>query len=298
MHWKGTCYDIAAFQPSIGLARHRPWAGSPPFDMTRFHSLLILLLCGLTSCANYEDKRIRQLLNEKGFGTRAQGKASLENYVSGGDGVVFLVDPSVLVMPGAERLVLLTQLQKVGIDGTILLPYVGPVMVLGLTERELKRLVESQLAAFFNVDIQVTPRILDRGKHFFAFGEVLQKGRVPYFKADLNLLEAVTYVRPTSLANMGRVRLIKPDADNPFVVTVNIRDMIMTGNTRYNFPIDENDFLYLPPTWLGGLSRFIEKLLQPLNVAVQSMFGLARIQYSYDILQGDANMRGGSFFRY
>ena len=266
--------------------------------MTRLQTLLLLLLCGLASCANYEDKRIRQLLNEKGFGTRAEGRASLENYVSGGDGVVFLVDPSVLMTPGAERLVLLTQLQRVGLDGTILLPYVGPVMVLGLTERQLKQLVESQLAAFFNIDIQVTPRILDRGKHFFAFGEAMLKGRVPYFKADLTLLEAVTYIKPTSLANMGKVRLIKPDAENPLVIVVNVREMIMTGNMRYNVPLDENDFLYLPPTWLGGMARFIEKLLQPLNVAVQSMFGLARIQYSYDILQGDASLRGGSFFRY
>lgn len=267
-------------------------------SMKRLQTLVILLLCGLTSCVNFEEKRIRQLLNEKGFGTRAEGQASLENYVTGGDGVAFLVDPTILVTPGAERLVLLTQLQSVGLDGTILLPYVGPVMVLGLTERELKRLVESQLAAFFNLPIQVTPRILDRGKYFFAFGEVLQKGRVPYFKADLTLLEAVTYVLPTRLANLGRVRLIKPDAENPLVIDVNIREMIMTGNTRYNILLDENDFIYIPPTWLGGIARFIEKLLEPLNVAVRSMLGLAQIQYSYDILTGDAPAGGRSFFRY
>jgi protein involved in polysaccharide export with SLBB domain len=268
--------------------------------MKRLHVLLTLLLAGLLallgSCSNFEELRIRQLLNEKGFGTRAEGRASLENYVAGGDGVVFLIEPSVLASPGAEGLVLLSQVQAVGLDGTILLPYVGPVMVLGLTERELKRLVESQLAALFTIDIQVTPRIYDQGKAFYAFGEVVRKGRIPYIKADLTLLEALTQIGPTPLANMGRVKVIRPDAENPMTLDVNVREMITTGNTRYNVLISENDFIYIPPTWLGGLSRFIQKLLTPLNVVVQSMFGLAAIQYSYDILQGNQTNR--AFFRY
>lgn len=219
----------------------------------------------------------------------------MENYVAGGDGVVFLVNPSVFASPGAERLVLLSQVQRVGVDGTILVPYVGPVMILGLTERELKRLVESQLAAFFNIEVRVEARILNFGKVFYAFGEVGYKGRIPFVKSDLTLLEAITVVRPTQLANMGRVRVIKPDAENPMTIEVNIREMIMTGNTRYNILIEENDFIYIAPTWIGGFSRFIEKLLQPIGVAVQSLLGLATIKASYDLLRGEQT---SFFFRY
>ena len=93
---------------------------------------------------------------------------------------------------------------------------------------------------------------------------------------------------------MGRVRLIKPDAENPIVIEVNVREMMMTGDMTYNLPIDENDFIYIPPTWIGGFSRFIEKLLQPIGVAVQSLLGLATIKYSYDVLRGDAPF----FFRF
>ena len=256
----------------------------------------LLLLTLLTSCAGYEEKAIRQLLIEKGFGTRAEGRATIENYVSGGDGVVFVMDPVTLASPGAERLVLLSQVQSVGLDGTILLPYVGPVMILGLTERELKRLVESQLATLFNMELRVEAKIVDRGKGFYAFGEVEKKGRMPYRKADLTLLEAVTQVMPTALANMGRVRLIKPDAVNPIVIEVNIRQMILTGNTRYNLAVEENDFIYIPPTWIGGLARFIEKLVQPISVAVRSLIGLAMIRTSYDVLRGDSQQQ--QFFRF
>jgi len=257
---------------------------------------VLLLLALLASCSNYEEKRIRQLLNEKGFGSRAEGRAPMEHYVAGGDGVVFLVDPSVLASPGAERLVMLTGVQQVGLDGTILLPYIGPVMVLGLTERELKRLVESQLDPLFNIDIRVEVRIVDFGKAFYAWGEVGMKGRIVYPKADLTLLEAITMIFPTPLANMGRVRLIKPDAENPLVVEVNVREMIMTGDMTYNLPIEENDFIYIPPTWIGSVSRFIEKLLQPLAIVVQTLFGLATIRASYDYLRGEGD--GAFFFRY
>lgn len=293
---KVNCYD--AGQPLTSYRR----VNQPVILLTASHSntlrlraLVLLFFALLASCSNYEEKRIRELLNEKGFGSRAEGRATMENYVAGGDGIVFLVDPTVLTSPGAERLVLLSQVQSVGLDGTILVPYVGPVMVLGLTERELKRLVESSLDAFFNLDIRVEARIVDFGKAFYAFGEVGMKGRVRYPKADLTLLEAITMIMPTPLANMGRVRLIKPDAENPLVVVVNVREMIMTGNTRFNLPVEENDFIYIPPTWIGGFSRFIEKLLQPIGVAVQSLFGLAMIKTSYDLLRGEDN---GYFFRY
>jgi protein involved in polysaccharide export with SLBB domain len=293
---KVNCYDAA-----YPLTPYRPAIDSvillraKPHNPVNLRALALLFLAFLASCTNYEEKRIRQLLNEKGFGTRAEGRATMENYVAGGDGVVFLVNPSVFASPGAERLVLLSQVQRVGIDGTILVPYVGPVMILGLTERELKRLVESQLAAFFNIEVRVEARILNFGKVFYAFGEVGNKGRIPFVKSDLTLLEAITVIRPTQLANMGRVRVIKPDAENPMIIDVNIREMIMTGNTRYNILIEENDFIYIPPTWIGGFSRFIEKLLQPIGVAVQSLLGLATIKASYDLLRGEQT---SFFFRY
>lgn len=293
---KVICYDAAYPHTPYRLAIDSVilLRAKPP-NPVNLRALALLFLAFLASCTNYEEKRIRQLLNEKGFGTRAEGRATMENYVAGGDGVVFMVNPSVFASPGAERLVLLSQVQRVGVDGTILVPYVGPVMILGLTERELKRLVESQLAAFFNIEVRVEARILNFGKVFYAFGEVGYKGRIPFVKSDLTLLEAITVIQPTQLANMGRVRVIKPDAENPMTIEVNIREMIMTGNTRYNILIEENDFIYIPPTWIGGFSRFIEKLLQPIGVAVQSLLGLATIKASYDLLQGKQT---SFFFRY
>ena len=72
-----------------------------PLDVLRCLGIAMAVLLG-TSCSGVEEKRIRELLNEKGFGTRAQGIATIENYVSGGDSVPFLPDPGLAVRPAIQ----------------------------------------------------------------------------------------------------------------------------------------------------------------------------------------------------
>jgi len=261
-------------------------------------ALAALAVVVTTSCGSIEEKRIRELLNEKGFGSRAQGVATYENYVSGGDAVVFYLEPSLLVQPGLEQLALLTNPQQVGIDGTIHIPYVGNVPVLGLTERELQDLVTQQLQGLYDVGIPVTARIVNQGKAFYVFGEALYKGRIPMVKGDLTMLEAIATVGTTPLANIGRIHLVRPDAQNPLVVEVNFREMVLTGNTTYNIVLQDNDILFVPPTFIGLLTRFIEKLLAPLNAVVGGLFGLASAKWSYRMLTDDNITGGQGFFRF
>lgn len=247
------------------------------------HLLLLLMI----SCTAIEEKRIRQLLNEKGFGGRAQGIATIENYVAGRDLVGFIIRPEIYQQPGAESLFLLSSPQPVGIDGTILIPHVGPVYVLGLTEREIKNLVETQLGEIFNFPITVQPRIVNRGKVIYLFGEIRGVNKIPLLEADLTLLELLATVPLSALANWGRIQLIRPDAENPMVMVINVREMILTGNTTYNIPLQDNDIIYVPPTFIGHLTRFVEKLLLPLSAGVNALFGLARAEAAYDFVFND-----------
>jgi hypothetical protein len=263
--------------------------------LSRFGRTLLafgLALWTTGACTSVEEKRIRELLNEKGFGTRAQGNATFENYVTGGDLVTFLVDPTVLYSPGAEQLALLQAPQPVSIDGTILIPYIGPVQVLGLTERQLTALVTSQLGALFTHEIDIQARIMNAGKAYYAFGEFIAKGRIPMAKGDITALEAIATLGWTTFANVGRLRVVKPDAENPLVIEVNVREIIMTGNTAYNVPIYDNDILYLPPTFFGALARFLERLLAPFAIAVNVLFGAASVRSSYDVLTGQYSYYG------
>ena len=42
-------------------------------------------------------------------------------------------------------------------------------------------------------------------------------------KGDLTILEAISTIGTTGLANLGRVRVIRPDAQKPLTIHVNIR---------------------------------------------------------------------------
>jgi len=255
------------------------------------HRLLLLALACLAGCSSFEEKRIRELLHEKGFGTRAEGDSNRENYVTGLDTIQFLIEPGALQEPGLERLAELTVKQPIAIDGTIFVPYVGPLYVLGKTETEVAALVNSNLRAVgFLMELNIEARIVVSQKWFYGIGEVVLKGpRV--MDTDLTFFDAMFTVGWSPLANLGRVYLIRPDAEHPLVVDINFREMMTTGLTLANIPMRERDIIYVPPTFLGMLARLLERLLAPLGLAVQSVLGLSQIQYSVDVLQGQAYFR-------
>lgn len=255
-----------------------------------------MVLGCLSSCGSFEDKRIRELLQEKGFGSRASGDATVENFVGGRDMIQFLLPPSVLQSPSLARLAELTVRQPIAIDGTIFVPYVGPVVVLGMTEAQVSAIVNQQLrAAGITPDLDIQARIVVSQKWFYAFGEVALKGQVP-LETDLTFFDAMVIAGWTPLANLGRVYLIRPDAEHPLTIDINFREMMTTGLTLANIPIRERDILYVPPTFLGLIARLMQRLLEPVGLAVQAVLGFAQVQSAYDYLSGKTDYY--YYFRY
>ncbi len=254
-----------------------------------------LLLAVLASCGTWEDKRIRELLHEKGFGSRAEGDATRENYVGGRDQLQFLLQPDVLLIPSYERLAELSTPQPVAIDGTIHVPFVGPVYVLGKTEAELVALVKAQLRnAGLTEPIDLEARIVVSQKYFYAIGEVGGKGE-KLLMTDMTFFEAMFAVGWTNLANLGRVYLIRPDAEHPLVVDINFREMMTTGLMTANIQMRERDIIYVPPTFLGLLARLLQRILEPIGLAVRTVIGAAQAQSAYEVLSGD---RDSVYFRF
>ncbi|MEO0481445.1 MAG: polysaccharide biosynthesis/export family protein [Planctomycetota bacterium] len=250
--------------------------------------LLLFALMALlgTSCTSVEDSRIRQYLVQKGFGTRADGEATAENYVAGGDRVQFILsNPTLVRQPGLEQLFLLTQAQPVDIDGTIYVPYIGRLPVLGMKETTLSATVSEALNSVLANPVALNARIISSGKVFYAFGEI-QTGarRFPLLQADLTILDVISRLPITPLANLGRVKVVKPDATNPLIIVVNIRDIIERGYSNYNIQVEENDIIYIPPTFFGHIARFFEKLTQPIGAVVRGALGVATTRTAIDVL--------------
>jgi protein involved in polysaccharide export with SLBB domain len=255
------------------------------------HRLLLLTLGCLVGCSSFEEKRIRELLHEKGFGTRAEGDSNRENYVTGLDTIQFLIEPTALAEPGLERLAELTVKQPIAIDGTIFVPYVGPVYVLGKTELEVSALVQGLLKEVLTNVPEIQARIITSVRFYYAIGETLQKGRIA-MEPDMTFIDAVFKANWTNLANLGRVYLIRPDAETPLVIDINFREMVTSGYTTANVLLRERDILYVPPTFLGLIARMLQRLLEPVALAVRTMLGFAEIQSAYDYVTG----KSGSYY--
>ncbi len=261
--------------------------------------LLIQAICFgfiLPSCSTIPDKRIQELLVRKGFGKRAEGDAQVENYATTGSQIQFWVDPAILQLEAYFELqVLVSGPQAVGVDGQIYVPGYGTIYVLGLTESRIASLISERLQARYEQPIRVEARILDSPKYFYMFGETAPGARE--FLGDLTILDVFALNQILPLANIGKIRLVRPDPESPLVVSINVRDMVLYGYTTYNLNIKENDIIYVPPTFFGSISRFIERLTAPLTTLVAATFQASSIRYQYQVLRGerDLNFLGSPF---
>ncbi|MCA8972448.1 MAG: hypothetical protein KDC95_21855 [Planctomycetes bacterium] len=268
-------------------------------SVKRVLCLLLGLLCfgfTLPSCSTIPNKKIEELLVRKGFGKRAEGDAQVEDYATTGSQIQFWIDPILLRQEKYFDLqVLVSGPQAVGVDGQIYIPGYGTTYVLGLTEERIASLISERLSAIFESTIPVEARILDSPKYFYMFGETTPGARP--FVGDLTVLEVFATNPILPLANVGKIRLVRPDPETPLVVSINVRDMVLYGITTYNLNIKENDIIYVPPTFFGSVSRFIERLTSPLTTLVAATFQASSIRYQYRVLTGerDFNFYGNPY---
>lgn len=226
---------------------------------SRLRYLVVVLLALCSACSTQPDKRILQLLNTSGFGKSYTGNAEEENYITIGDTLV-VTDTYQPTDLGAN--------ERVGIDGTVLLPVVGAVNVAGMTRTEIEAFLMDKYSPYYDLlDIKV--RIVSTsGKYYFIFGEVQGEGR-QVLPGDLTIWEAVMAAVPDDeTANLGRVRLIRADPRDPLIVHVDIGDLIEHGDSTYNIKIQELDIIYVPPTMLAQVGYFINTLLFPVKMVL------------------------------
>ena len=220
-------------------------------------------LAALVACSSAPDKRTLQYLNRYGLGKKYWGNAEEENYATIGDTVVFLDQLHPDEVSGSQR---------VDIDGTILLPEVGTVHVAGYTRSDIEAVLKERYSVYYD-ETDIVLDIKTKGKKYYIYGEVGREGARQH-KGDLTIWEAVMEAKPDkNSANTGRVRLIKADPVDPFIMTININDIIERGDSTWNVPVQENDIIYVPPTLLAEFAYFIDDLLFPVKEVLRGVGG-------------------------
>jgi protein involved in polysaccharide export with SLBB domain len=229
-----------------------------------------------------------------GLGRRARGDMQVENYAAFGDSLLITLDPAMAGYALQDpQLGLLSAPQTVAVDGTIFLPVIGRLAVHGLTETQIESLIKHRLANYYEIEVNLSVRIVNNpvSKTIFVYGESQNKGAISLFMfrqgSDVTMLDVISRIGPTPLANLGRVRLVRPDPRNPLIMEVNIREIIQTGISTYNVKIKEDDIVYIPPTFLGSVTRFVERLVYPFQSLFGTAFQIMNLAWTYDWMMGD-----------
>ena len=249
--------------PSAGLLPRRR-SGQTLLALVLYSVLGPGLLVGLLGgCSSLNaDKRILQQAIQKGIGRRYTGRSIDENYVLIGDRVGF----EDLFNPG------LRGAASVGIDGTIEVPEAGPVHVAGLTKNEIETLLTQKLSAFY-VDTDVRVQIATGpGRVYYVLGQVPNPGPRP-FQGDISLFDAVLAANPTEhSANLSRVRLIRADPVDPLIATLDVSALWFEGDSTDNWPLEEFDIIYVPPTVMQEVADWLSSILVPFTSIFRSVF--------------------------
>lgn len=253
-----------------------------PFPARALAALLCLALAG---CASYPDKRQLQYLNTQGFGKRYTGNAEEENYITIGD---------TLQVTDAFNEGELGLSADVDIDGTVLLPELGAVPVAGLTRSEIESLLMERYSAYYDLlDIRV--KIKTAGKKYWIFGEVNQIGGQP-FPGDLTVFEALVDAQPIrETANLGRVRLIRPDPNDQLVLVLDLSEMMESGDSTFNVHVQENDIIFVPATLLAQFGYFLDTLLFPVKLVLTGLSNAFFAVFAFG-RGGFGGRRNNSFF--
>ena len=137
--------------------------------------------------------------------------------------------------------------RRVSDQGTVNLPLVGEIPVVGMTEAQaaqaVKERLESKLLQRASVSVQVREF---RARPISVIGAVRQPGNLE-FSGRWTLLEALTAAGGVG-ENHGKVVYVLRRADNGLAdqVAIDLDELLVRANPRVNIPIFANDLINVP----------------------------------------------------
>ncbi|MDX1682244.1 MAG: polysaccharide biosynthesis/export family protein [Phycisphaeraceae bacterium] len=164
-------------------------------------------------------------------------------------------------------------------DGKIRLPLLGTHFVAGKTLETVREELTKEAQRFYK-GAEVSVRGVNfRSKKIYVFGHVRRRGPLVYDGAN-TVLETIAVADPTDLADIERIRVIRPSLNpeiEPKRMTVNLKDMGHMGILTNEAVLQEGDIIYVPPTPLAKVGLTFQQLLLPLQPAASTISAPAQI---------------------
>lgn len=145
--------------------------------------------------------------------------------------------------------------------GMVEIPLIGEVKFLGLTTKQAKELVETEVIKYVNVN-EFFVRVRLGGIRFSALGEFREPGKFTILQNRVTIYEAIAFAGDlTTVAKRDEVMLIRQYPDGSQIHKINLLDRNLLGS-QYYF-LKPNDMIYAEPMKvreLGAGTNLVETL--------------------------------------
>ena len=168
------------------------------------------------------------------------------------------------------------QQQQIRPDGKIMFEALGEIPAAGKTPKELANIMKEKIMLLYTLtgDNPVDVRIVAyKSKVYYVLGQVYFRGPQVATGRD-TVLTALAKARPTTLAWIERVQVVRPSTDKnvkPKIFELNYDRMVAHGDTSKNVLLEEGDIVYVPPTVLATIGLKLEELLSPVGRAFSTV---------------------------
>jgi polysaccharide export outer membrane protein len=186
--------------------------------------------------------------------------------------------------------------QTIRPDGKISLRLLGPVKVVGLTEKEIAAKFTDLLEPYYE-EPKVQVRVVAyRSKKIYLSGLVGAGGNssnvsttnmeqwrsIPYTGRD-TVLDVLAQTNLSFLAWESQIKVIRssPHADERREIHLDVAHMMRTGDTSRNVLLMPNDILVVPPTPLGWVGLRLQEIMFTFNPV------LSGYQYPAGVIDAD-----------
>ncbi len=151
-------------------------------------------------------------------------------------------------------------------NGTIFYPYVGTLKVEGLTIEDVQKKITQRLSRYIRSP-QVTVRVAKyRNRNVYILGEVKTPGMQPITDKPLTLMEALSGAGGinTSTADPSHIYLVRGSYKKPIIFWLNGQSP-QALLIAEQFPLKENDILYVSAATFNSWNNFINTILPSFN---------------------------------
>ncbi|MGH7474313.1 MAG: polysaccharide biosynthesis/export family protein, partial [Candidatus Methylomirabilales bacterium] len=264
------------------MARIRPRTAGPSHTLTRLMMLVVAM--GLwAGCASSisPDALLAQAEGRAGSGKGATNPAGAQaepkEIIEPGDGLEVLVQRGA----GEEKFT-----APVRGNGIITVAFVD-IDVKGLTEDEAEARITEELTEVIRnprVLVRITQKGPTRVRNFYVLGEVRNAGKFPMARR-MTLLQAIGQAGGnTEVGDLEKVIVISRQGETPQVRLANLRTVLVNGEMTANFPVGDEDVIFVPRSGIGDFNFYYTKVINPILTGVVGLVNGVFIGKSLELL--------------